>query len=49
MPIGIDTGFFFALEELHPIAVEIWKNKKITTCSIVLFELQKLLLIIHHS
>ncbi|MGD2085026.1 MAG: type II toxin-antitoxin system VapC family toxin [Candidatus Aminicenantes bacterium] len=44
MPIGVDTGFFFALEELHPIAVEIWKNKKIITCSIVLFEIQRKLL-----
>jgi predicted nucleic acid-binding protein len=44
MSIGVDTGFFFALEELHPIAVDIWKNKKIITSSIVLFEIQKKLL-----
>jgi predicted nucleic acid-binding protein len=44
MLIGVDTGFFFALEELHPIAVNIWKNKKIVTCSIVLYEIQKKLL-----
>lgn len=44
MLIGVDTGFFFALEELHSIAVDIWKNRKIITCSIVLYEIQKKLL-----
>jgi predicted nucleic acid-binding protein len=44
MSIGVDTGFFFALEELHPIAVDIWEKEEIITCSIVLFELQKKLL-----
>lgn len=44
MPIGVDTGFFFALEELHPTAVEIWEKREIITCSIVLYELQKKLL-----
>jgi predicted nucleic acid-binding protein len=44
MSIGVDTGFFFALEELHPTAVDIWEKKEIITCSIVLFELQKKLL-----
>jgi predicted nucleic acid-binding protein len=44
MLIGVDTGFFFALEELHPTAVDIWKKREIITCSIVLFELQKKLL-----
>ena len=44
MLIGVDTGFFFALEELHSIAVDIRKNKKIITCSIVLYEIQKKLL-----
>jgi predicted nucleic acid-binding protein len=44
MPAGVDTGFFYALEELHPLAVDIWKNKKIITSSIVLYEIQKKLL-----
>ena len=44
MPIGVDTGFFFALEELHPTAIEIWEKKEIITCSIVLYELMKKLL-----
>lgn len=44
MSIGVDTGFFYSLEESHPIAVEIWKNKKIITCSVVLYEIQKKLL-----
>ena len=44
MLIGVDTGFFFALEELHPTAVDIWEKGEIITCSIVLFELQKKLL-----
>jgi predicted nucleic acid-binding protein len=44
MLIGVDTGFFYSLEELHPIAVDTWENKKIMTCSIVLYEIQKKLL-----
>jgi predicted nucleic acid-binding protein len=44
MLIGVDTGFFYSLEESHPLAVEIWKKNKITTCSIVLYEINKKLL-----
>ena len=44
MLTGVDTGFFFSLELLHPIAVEVWENRKIVTCSIVLFEIQRRLL-----
>jgi predicted nucleic acid-binding protein len=41
MPIGVDTGFFFALTEQHPLAVAVWKKEKIITSVIVLFELQR--------
>ena len=44
MPVGVDTGFFYALEELHPIAVDVWKSQRIVTSSIVLYEIQKKLL-----
>ena len=44
MPVGVDTGFFFSLEELHPLAVDVWNNEEIITCSLVLFELQRRLL-----
>lgn len=38
---GIDTGFFYALEEGNPIAVKVWKEREIATSVIVLYELQK--------
>lgn len=44
MLIGVDTGFFYSLEESHPIAVDTWKNKRIATSTIVLYEIQKKLL-----
>lgn len=44
MLTGIDTGFFFALEEENPITVEIWNNREIVTSVIVLYELQRKLL-----
>ncbi len=44
MPTGVDTGFFYSLQEMHPIAVDTWRNKKIITSSIVLYEIQKKLL-----
>jgi predicted nucleic acid-binding protein len=44
MVAGVDTGFFFALEEQNPTAIRIWKDREIITSSVVLFELQKKLL-----
>lgn len=44
MLTGVDTGFFFALEEGNPVAVSIWDDREIVTSAIVLYELQKKLL-----
>lgn len=44
MIIGVDTGFFFALEEEHPVALKAWKEHEVVTSVIVLYELQKKLL-----
>jgi len=44
MLTGVDTGFFFALEEEDPIAIDIWENREIVTSVIVLYELPKKLL-----
>ncbi|MBI5185401.1 MAG: PIN domain-containing protein [Nitrospinae bacterium] len=44
MLTGVDTGFFFALEDEHPLAVKAWKEQEIVTSTIVLYELQKKLL-----
>jgi predicted nucleic acid-binding protein len=45
MPVGIDTGFFYALKHDHPVAKRVWQEKKeIITCALVLYELQKKLL-----
>lgn len=44
MIAGVDTGFFFALEEGHPAALKIWKECEIITSVIVLYELQKKIL-----
>ncbi len=41
---GVDTGFFFTLEEEHPVAVMVWKKQDIITSAVVLYELQKKLL-----
>jgi len=41
MIAGVDTGFFFALEEKHPAALQIWREQEIVTSVIVLYELQK--------
>lgn len=49
MLTGVDTGFFFALEDQHPVAVNIWKEREIVTSAIVLYELQKKLLQGHFS
>lgn len=44
MLTGVDTGFFFALEDGHPLAIKVWKEQEIVTSTIVLYELQKKLL-----
>lgn len=44
MLVGLDTGFFFAVESEHAEAVEVWKNQEVVTSAIVLYELQKKLL-----
>ena len=44
MTVGVDTGFFFALEEQHPIALKVWEEQEIVTSVIVLYEIEKKLL-----
>ena len=44
MPVGVDTGFFFALEEGDLRALKVWRKGEIVTSVIVLYELQKKLL-----
>ena len=44
MIAGVDTGFFFALEENDPTALRVWREEDIVTSVIVLYELQKKLL-----
>ncbi len=44
MLTGVDTGFFFALEDEHALAVNIWEEHEIVTSAVVLYELQKKLL-----
>ena len=44
MIAGVDTGFFFALEEQHPIALKVWEEQEIVTSVIVLYEIEKKLL-----
>ena len=44
MPAGLDTGFFFALQDRHPVAVRVWREEKSATSVIVLYELNKLFL-----
>ena len=44
MLTGVDTGFFFALEKEHPVAMSIWGEREIVTSTIVLYEMQKKLL-----
>jgi predicted nucleic acid-binding protein len=41
MLIGIDTGFFYALEEGDTTAAAIWEKNEIVTSVIVLYELNK--------
>jgi predicted nucleic acid-binding protein len=44
MIAGVDTGFFFTLEERHPEALKVWREQEIVTSVIVLYELQKKIL-----
>lgn len=44
MTAGVDTGFFFALEEQHPLALKVWEEQEIVTSVIVLYEIEKKLL-----
>ena len=44
MLTGVDTGFFFALESQHHLALKIWEEREIVTSAIVLYELQRKLL-----
>ena len=44
MPTGLDTGFFFALQDKNPVALRVWQEHELATSVIVLYELQKKLL-----
>jgi predicted nucleic acid-binding protein len=44
MLTGLDTGFFFALQEQNPVTLRIWQERETITSVIVLYELQKKLL-----
>jgi len=44
MLTGLDTGFFFALQEQNPEASRIWQKRETITSVIVLYELQRKLL-----
>jgi len=44
MLTGLDTGFFFALQEKQPLALSVWMERETITSVIVLYELQKKLL-----
>lgn len=44
MLTGLDTGFFFALQEQNPDAIRIWQERETITSVIVLYELQRKLL-----
>jgi len=44
MLAGLDTGFFFALQDEHPVALRIWQESEALTSVIVLYELQRKLL-----
>lgn len=41
MLTGLDTGFFFALQEQNPIAIRVWQERETITSVIVLYELQR--------
>ena len=44
MLTGLDTGFFFALQEQNSAAFRIWQERETITSVIVLYELQSKLL-----
>ena len=44
MLTGLDTGFFFALQEQNPVAIRIWQERETITSVSVLNELQRKLL-----
>jgi len=44
MLAGLDTGFFFALQDENPVALRIWHESEVLTSVIVLYELQRKLL-----
>jgi len=44
MLTGLDTGFFFALQEQNSVALRIWRERESITSVIVLYELQRKLL-----
>jgi predicted nucleic acid-binding protein len=44
MLTGVDTSFFFALEEANELASEIWQERDIVVSAITIYELQKKLL-----
>jgi predicted nucleic acid-binding protein len=44
MLTGVDTGFFFALEDNNPVAVKVWSDRELITSVVVIYELQKKLL-----
>ena len=44
MLTGVDTGFFFSLEDNNPVAVRAWTDREIITSVVVIYELQKKLL-----
>lgn len=44
MIVGVDTGFFFALEEKNPTALKVWEEQEIITSVIVMYEIEKKLL-----
>ena len=41
MRIGLDTGFFYALQEGHPEAERLWAEGDLCTSAVVLYELHK--------
>jgi predicted nucleic acid-binding protein len=44
MLTGLDTGFFFALQEQNSVASHVWQERETITSVIVLYELQRKLL-----
>lgn len=40
--IGVDTGFFFALRDGHPLAAKVFQDEEIVVSVLSLFELRRL-------